>query len=210
MARFTEENFLYAVSNVEKLNKEFVEDPREGDPDIWLPPDGKIRLWSIPRQSAEVLKMYALARRPRTILELGTSAGYSTMWLASAARYYDGTVYTVEVSQRKSIMAQDFIKEARLSEYVTQIDGWAEDALKRWHKLRKIGFVFLDADKPNYRLYLDLLEPHLSCGALIIADNATDYKEHMRDYLDYVSNDPKYYSYLLDIDNGLMITSKIK
>ena len=81
------------------------------------------------------------------------------------------------------------------------------EVLKTWDK--KIDFLFIDADKKNYLKYLKKLEPFLNPGAIIAADNAVNFQDLMPDYLDYLRQSDKYYSYLLQIDNGLMISIKL-
>lgn len=172
---------------------------------IWLPKK-EIRSWAIPERSGHILKMLVLARKPKVTLELGTSFGYSTLWLAYGARQTKGKVYTVELTTPKIEGAKKYFKKAGLDKSIVQIQGLVSSVLNQWD--RKIDFVFMDADKKNYLQYIKKIEPHLSSGAIIIADNATDYGYLMKDYLNYVSNSGRFHSYLLNIDNGLMISVK--
>lgn len=211
---FTEQNFLKVSQELEEINRTFEEDMDEvlaDDPDyprIWLPPDHKVRLWSVPRTTAEFLRTQVLIKRPQTILELGTSAGYSALWMGAGAREYGGKVYTVEVARPKSDWAAENFEEAGLEGTIFQYVGWAKDILRKsWRG--DTDFVFLDADKHNYLTYMRLLEPHLTPGAVVIADNALDYGHLMLDYLNHVTTNPTYYSYLLRMDNGLMISVKL-
>ncbi len=202
-----DKNFLKVATELEKLDATFlIKGVPEEYREVWAP-NNEIKLWSIPRPSAEILKILVLARRPKVILELGTSAGYSTMWLAAAARLIGGRVYTIELAKPKIEMAKKYFAKAKVTEVITQLEGKISQVLGKWS--RKVDFVFLDADKPNYLSYIKQFEPHLTKGAVIVADNATDFKEDMKDYLKYVTTSPKYHSYLLDIDHGLMITVKL-
>jgi len=202
-----EENFQKITKELEELDKTFVIKgiPKEYE-GIWTP-NNEIRLWSIPRQSAEILKLFVLIKQPRLILELGTSAGYSTIWLASSARHYGGKVYTIELAKPKIEIAKKYFQKAGVAENIEQLEGKICDILSDWDK--KIDFVFLDADKENYLFYIKQFEPFLNNNAVIVADNASDYKDFMKDYLIYVTESDKYYSYLLDIDNGLIISVKL-
>ena len=206
MSKF-EENFQKIVEELEALDKTFVikGSPKEYEK-IWVP-NNEIRLWSIPRQSAEILKSLVLIKQPKLILELGTSAGYSTIWLASGARHYGGKVYTIELTKPKIEIAKKYFQKAGVAENIEQLEGKIFDILSNWDK--KIDFVFLDADKGNYISYIKQLEPSLSNNAVIVADNASDYRDLMKDYLIYVTTSGKYHSYLLNIDHGLMISVKL-
>lgn len=201
-----EKKFFRVARRLETLNKTFViKGKPSGYKHIWTPKN-EIRLWSVPRQTAEILNLLVLIKKPKIILELGTSAGYSTIWLALAARDIGGKVYTAEISKLKTAMAKEHFKEAGLCDYIEVIEGDIADVLKKWRK--KTDFVFLDADKHNYLRYLKQLESNLAKGAVLVADNAINFRNLMEDYLRYVSKSPKYHSYLLRIDNGLMISIK--
>lgn len=202
-----EQNFLETCAELEKLNETFlIQGVPEEYKEIWVP-NNEIKLWQIPRTSAEVLKSFALASRSKVILELGTSAGYSAIWLASAVREFDGKVYTVELAKPKIEMARKYFKKAKLDKFIEQIEGKISEVLEKWDQ--EIDFIFLDADKQNYFAYIKQFEPFLKKGSVIIADNVSDFGHLMKDYLDYVSKDSKYYSFLLDIDHGLMISVKL-
>lgn len=202
------DSFLKVSEELEKLNNTF---RIEGSPPeykgVWLP-NNEVRLWSIPRSSAELLKLFVLSRKPKTILELGTSAGYSAIWMASALKEWrGGKIYTIELAKPKIDMAREYFRKAKVEDYIIQLQGEISKVLKEWNK--KIDFVFMDADKSNYLNYIKQIESHLNDGAVIIADNAIDFKHLMKDYLDYVTKSEKYHSYLIPLDNGLMVSIKI-
>lgn len=202
-----EKKFLKICDELEKLNETFlIKGVPEEYKEIWVP-NNEIKLWQIPRTSAEVLKCFALANKSKVILELGTSAGYSAIWLASAARQFDGKVYTIELAKPKIEMAKKYFEKAKLNKFIEQIEGKISEVLEHWNK--KIDLVFLDADKHNYLAYIKQFEPFLIKGSVIIADNASDFDHLMKDYLEYVSKSAKYHSFLLNIDHGLMISVKL-
>ena len=155
-----------------------------------------IFLAQVPRRTAELLKIFVLIKKPKIILELGTSAGYSALFLASG----NGKVYTIEKDKRKLELSKKFLKK----DNIIQLEGDISEVLMDWKE--KIDLLFIDADKKKYLKYLKILEPFLNDNVLIIADNATSHKELMQDYIDYVNEN--YNRYLLDIDNGLMISVK--
>lgn len=202
-----QQNFLKVCEELEKLDETFlIKGVPEEYKEIWVP-NNEIKLWQIPRTSAEVLKAFALSNKSKVVLELGTSAGYSALWLASAVKQFDGKVYTIELAKPKIEMAKKYFKKAKLDKYIEQIEGRISDVLGKWNK--KVDFVFLDADRQNYLAYVKQFEPFLKSGSIIIADNASDFGHLMKDYLDYVSKSSKYYSFLLNIDHGLMVSIKL-
>lgn len=189
--------FLKVSVQLEKLDKKFRKTGEKG-----------LRLWSVPRSTAELLRLLVLTKKPKTILELGTSGGYSAMWLASAAAEIKAKVFTIEMSPLKVAMARENLINSGMMKYVTIIKGDLYTTLPAWNK--PIDFLFIDANKKNYLRYLKQLEPHLNKGALIVADNCSDFGDWMKDYLKYVQTSPKYASTLLEMDHGLMISVKLK
>jgi len=175
-----------------------------------------ILLWSVPPKSAQVLENLVVLTGAKTVLEIGTSAGYAALHLAHGASMNEGQVYTVELLKEKSELAAENFKRSG-SANVTLINGEASKVLKSSNN-GKIDLVFLDADKENYGGYLDLLLPLMNVGGLIVADNINDYGHMMEDYLQKVSGTHlpnsrtehrvKSY-YLAALDNGLMITKKV-
>lgn len=175
-----------------------------------------IKLWSVPRTTAELLEFMAVATKSKNILEIGTSAGYSTLYLAMGARYNKGRVNTIEKLKPKIKLAKSNFKKAKLNN-IDLLEGDAMEILKSG-KIKKMDLIFLDADKENYGKYFELFMPLLKNGGFIIADNVFDYGHMMKDYLDKVlgtklpnsQSDRRVISYTLPIDNGVIITRKIK
>ncbi|MCR4308215.1 MAG: class I SAM-dependent methyltransferase [Candidatus Berkelbacteria bacterium] len=178
--------------------------------------DETIRLWSVPRKSAEVLRNLVILTQSTSILEIGTSAGYSTLFLADGAKQNNGQVVTIELLSDKAKLARNFFRDSELNN-VRLLETEANEALTNWDS-GKVDFVFLDADKENYGKYLDLLLPLMKTGAIIVADNVNDYGHLMEDYLQKVNGthlpqsraDKRVRSYYLAaLDNGLIITTKL-
>jgi predicted O-methyltransferase YrrM len=129
--------------------------------------------------------LYALVRatRPETVVEFGMSLGLSGIHLAAAVRDNGaGRVVTTELSSAKVTAAKRNFAEAGLSDVITVLEG---DALQTLAELDgPVGFVLLDGWKELYLPVLRLLEPRLSSGALVVADNTN--MPDTQPYLDYV------------------------
>lgn len=175
-----------------------------------------IKLWSVPAKSAQVLRDLVILTQSKNILEIGTSAGFSTLYLADGGKHTGGRVITIELLKEKAELARGFIKNSGLDN-IELIESEASVALNNWRG-DKIDFIFLDADKENYGKYLDLLLPIMKTGAMIVADNVNDYGHLMEDYLQKVTGthlpqsrtDTRVKSYYLAaLDNGLIITKKL-
>jgi len=179
----------------------------------------KIGFWSVPKTSGLVLAYLVTQTAARTVLELGTSVGYSTLHLANAisSSDSDAKVFTIELLDEKVRLAQKHFERSGLNNKIELIQKDAMSVLSTWNK-GLVDLVFLDADKENYANYFDLLVPIMKKGGLIIADNINDYGHMMEDYLQKVSGThlPKsrcdirvMSTYIAQLDNGLMITKKL-
>lgn len=161
----------------------------------------------MPRTTAELLNLLILSTKSKKILEVGCSIGYSTIWMASAAKTFGGHVYTIDKSEDRPELARIHFEEAGLSKDITLLEGDALNLLTSW-KNGPIDFVLLDAMKRQYLDYYKLVFPLLKRGGIIVADDVNKFKEKMKNFLEYVKKDKNVYSTILDIDDGLMIVYK--
>ena len=131
--------------------------------------------------------LYSLVRatRPTTVVEFGMSFGISAVHLAAAVRDNgNGRVVTTELSDTKIAAAKQTFAATGLDDVITILEG---DALSTLTALDEpVDFVLLDGWKDLYLPVMKLLEPHLSAGVLVVADNAS--APDMKPYLDYVRN----------------------
>jgi predicted O-methyltransferase YrrM len=145
-------------------------------------------LLSVGPATGQLLNLLAKQSKAKTILEVGSSFGYSTVWLAEAARANGGKLITLEAMAEKQAYARDQIQKAGLSEFVDFRLGDARDSLSKIEI--SIDFVLLDLWKDLYIACFDLFYPRLSPGALVVADNmlypesalthAMNYRKHVR------------------------------
>jgi len=145
-------------------------------------------LISVGPNTGSLINVLARESKAKTILELGTSYGYSSVWLADAARETGGRVVTLELSQKKSAYAQAALAKAGLDIYV---DFRVGDALQLLKDIAgPIDFVLVDLWKDLYVPCFDLFLPKLGEGAILVADNmleppfsradAEAYRAHVR------------------------------
>jgi predicted O-methyltransferase YrrM len=165
------------------------------------------RLLEVGPHGALLLSMIARDGRRQRILELGTSYGYSTLWLAEAARETGGKVITLDLADYKQAYAADALKRAGLADVV---EFHAGDALKIIPQLEG-GFdmVFVDLWKDLYVPCLDLFYPKLAPGAVIVADNMLRPSIDQTNALNYrraVRAKPNITSVLLDVGQGLEVS----
>ena len=173
-----------------------------------IPGEKEIRMWSIPRSTIELLSFLAILQDAKVIIDVGTSAGYSAIWLAIAAKVTGGHVYTMENFEPKIEVAKKHIKQSTLQDYITLIQGDAKNVLSNWDVKKRIDFALLDADKESYGVYLRTLIPHLNNNGVVVADNAGNFRHLMMDFISLAETRDDLISHFLNIDNGLMIVTK--
>ena len=126
-------------------------------------------LLPIGRDTGNLVNMMIKMADAKTIVEIGSSYGYSTIWLAEAARETSGIVYSLEINPDKQAHAREFIERVGLNKQVTFLLG---DAMELIGTIKaKFDFVLIDLWKSMYIPCFELCYPKLSNGALVIADN---------------------------------------
>jgi predicted O-methyltransferase YrrM len=163
---------------------------------------------AITPEVGELLYVLALARRPRTTVEFGASLGFSTIHLAAAARDIGAgaRVISTEIEPDKATAAVENLAEAGLSDVVDLRVG---DALETLRDVEAVDLLFLDGWNNLYLSVLDLLEPKLSAGALVIADLSEDdpelipYGERMHDPAS------GYFSVDVPLDAGVVVSVRL-
>ncbi len=170
--------------------------------------EGKTRIcaWQVPRTTAEFLRLLVVSTNSKTIFELGTSIGYSGIWLGLGVKETKGHLYTTEIFMPKIELAKKHFKDAGLEKQITILEGDIKDSISKFKK--KIDFVFMDARKEDYLNYYNWLFPKLKKGGVIVADNIDDFPHYMKDFLEHIKKDQKIISYHLHLDHGLMIIVK--
>jgi len=158
-------------------------------------------------ESGRLINILARSLKTPRILELGTSFGYSGIWLADAARATGGRLVTMDVSAEKSAYAGEMSKKAGLAEFV---DFRVGDAVEMIAKLpHGIDFVLVDLWKNLYLPCLQAFYPKLNPGAIVVSDNmiepAIERAEVMR-YQQALRAMPRMTSILVPVGSGLEIS----
>jgi predicted O-methyltransferase YrrM len=165
------------------------------------------RLRQVTPEVGRFLHTLVLCTRPRVILEIGTSGGYSAMWLATAARSVGATVTTLEADPLKVQLATSNLREAGLDDAVdiVQTDAFAYLGDRR----EPVDFVFLDAEKEDYLRYLELIVPLLPPGGLLVADNLISAAEELAEFRRRAESDPRLSTVIVPIPRGELLAAKI-
>ena len=169
-------------------------------------PEHSKRFLNIAPETGRLLAILVRAIRAGRILEIGTSNGYSTIWLAWAAESTDGHVTTIERSANKIAMARTNLERAGVASRVTVREGVALDVLSGLRG--PYDLIFLDADRPNYLAYLGRAIPLLRPGGLLVTDNVVSHANELREFLQAVQSDPALETVILPLGNGQSLTYK--
>ncbi len=147
------------------------------------------RYWSVPRKDGEFLHFLVTATRARNVLEIGTSHGYSAIWMGLALEATGGRLTTIEIDQARHDLARAHVRDANLLHRVTLVRGDAHVEVTKVDG--PFDVVFLDADKEGQVDYFHKLYPRkLAPGGILAAHNAIRQAGAMRDYLDLVRKHP--------------------
>jgi predicted O-methyltransferase YrrM len=158
-------------------------------------------------EAGALLNSLVRALKPSRILELGTSNGYSTLWLAEAARVVGARVITIDQLARKQAYARAALDKAGVAGAVEFLNGDALDLLKALPG--PFDFVLLDIWKDLYGPCLDLFYPKLAPGAMIAADNMLHPASHHAEAAAYrraVRAKPQMQSLLLPLGQGIELS----
>ena len=165
------------------------------------------RMLNITRDTGEFLAILVKATDARRILEIGTSNGYSTLWLASAARATGGSVTTVEWSELKLGMASANFARSGLAACISLVHDDAGQVLKRSPDAA-FDLIFLDSERPEYSGWWPELKRVLRYGGLLVVDNATSHAEQMAPFIALVEADPQFTTSLVPVGNGEFLAVK--
>lgn len=151
--------------------------------------------------------------KARRILEIGTSAGFSTLWFADALLENRGSIITIEEDRKKIERAQKNFQRAGVDGMIKMVEGRALDVLRQMSAKKKFDFVFIDADKENVKEYFSLVLPMVRVGGIIAVDNMLypeRYRPYMSKYAKYVQNMRDVQSVTVPIGMGEEITVKLR
>lgn len=137
-------------------------------------------MWNVGPEGGALLAWFVRQLDAQRVLEVGTSNGYSAIWLARALRETGGALVTLEVEPRKIAMARENLEKADLDALVTIVEGPAVESLKALGGT--FALVFIDADKPQYPDYLREVARLTGPGSVIVADNIATHAEETAAY----------------------------
>ncbi len=147
----------------------------------WMYKNQRRGMMNVPPDDGRFLRILTEAANAKHVVEIGTSNGYSGIWICLALRTTGGKLTTHEIDAGRARLARENFKKAGVADMITLVEG---DAHKEVLKIKEpIDVLFLDADKSGYIDYFKKLLPHVKPGGLILAHNAVSQARSMQDYL---------------------------
>ena len=175
------------------------------------------KLLAIGRNTGIFYNVLLKSKDAKKILEIGMSAGYSTIWFAEAiSKKTGGKIITIDQDKKKIERAKRNFEDAGLSDLIDIRHGDALEVLldikNESNSSESFDFVFIDADKERYIQYFDIILPMVKPGGLIGADNILfpeRFQKFTSLYVKHVRNNPKIRSVTIPIDNGEELSLKL-
>ncbi len=189
-----DDNAQKVLLNLEKTQKEF---------------------WNIDRNTANFLNMLIKIHNSKNALEIGTSNGYSGIWLADALKHTSGKLTTIEFWDKRQSIARENFSMCKLENFIETKLGSALLILDEMGSEIKQGlrepfdFIFIDANKLEYIEYFHKIDPLLITGGLIAADNTISHAKKVEPYLKALAEHPSYQNQMLNFEAGLFVSLKI-
>jgi predicted O-methyltransferase YrrM len=143
---------------------------------------------AVSEEDGRFLRVLVATRGAKSVLEIGAASGYSGIWLGLGARESGGRVVAIEYDRQRAREAAANVKKAGLDDVVRVVEG---DAFKEIGKLSgTFDLVFLDAWKPDYKKFFDLVFPRLNPGGVFVAHNVVNKKNDMTPFLETIHTHP--------------------
>ncbi|WOE32031.1 MULTISPECIES: O-methyltransferase [unclassified Acinetobacter] len=161
---------------------------------------------NIETESAKFLSILIRTQQSQCVLEIGTSTGYSTLWLAQALQQTQGELHTLEIDTQRSQQAQQYAKDFQLHEIIQFHIIDALDFLQ--HTTQKFDLILLDAERDQYVKYWPYLHQMLKQkGSLLVVDNVISHATQVDDFIQQIQCDSRLLISTLNIGAGLLLVS---
>ncbi len=164
------------------------------------------RLRQIPPETGKFVSLLAASAPKGEFLEIGISAGYSSLWIALACQLKGIKLITFEILKDKAELARETFRLTNLKDIIELIEGDARDYIPKY---KNISFCFLDAEKEVYEDCYDLVIPNMVKGGILVADNAINHYETLKPMLDKALADERVDALIVAIGKGELVCRKI-
>ena len=162
------------------------------------------QFWNISRVTAEFLYTLIRDKKAKNVLEIGTSNGYSGIWLGKAVKANGGHLTTKRLD-----VAKENFKICGVDDVITTLQGSALMHLEYLPDDFEIDFAFVDANKSEYIKYFEIIDKHLKKGGIIACDNVLSHEEKCKPFIEAINARPDYENVVLPLPAGLSLGRKL-
>lgn len=174
-------------------------------------PDRQNKFWNVSPDTGNLLNMFTRMLQAQTVLEIGTSNGYSGIWFAEALSHTGGKLYTIESHKERFALARQHFEEAGVLPFVEQLFGHAPEIFST-DEFKRLGLscdmIFLDATKMEYASYFENVAPLLKAGGLLVADNVQSHRDDLEEFVALVRKQEGFRVVELSMGAGLLLAYK--
>ena len=167
------------------------------------------QFWNISRVTAEFLYMLICDKKAQNVLEIGTSNGYSGIWLGKAVQKTGGHLTTIEFYDKRLDVAKENFRKCKVDDVITTLKGSALMHLEYLPDNFEIDFAFIDANKSEYIKYFEIIDKHLKKGGIIACDNVLSHELKCKPFIDAINANPNYENVVLPLPAGLSLGRKL-
>ena len=164
---------------------------------------------AVSEEDGRFLRVLIASTGAKRVLEIGAASGYSAIWMGLGLRQTGGRLVTIEYDAARAREAADNVRRAGLQDVVQVISG---DAFKEIPKLSgEFDLVFLDAWKPDYKKFFDMVYPRLTPGGVFVAHNVVNKKSEMEPFLRTVHSHPSLFTTIVSPSGeGMSVSYRTK
>jgi len=164
------------------------------------------RLRQIPPETGKFLAILAMTAPQGTYLEIGTSGGYSALWIALACMKLDRKLITFEIIEEKVRFAHETFERTGVGRYIELVQGDAREYLGSY---KDVSFCFLDAEKEVYEDCYEKVVSNMVSGGILVADNVISHKDILKDMVQHAFDDTRVDAMVIPIGSGELLCRKI-
>jgi predicted O-methyltransferase YrrM len=164
---------------------------------------------AVSEEDGRFLRLLVATRAAKSVLEIGAASGYSGIWLGLGARESAGRVVAIEYDPQRAKEATENVRKAGLTDVVRVVHG---DAFAEIPRLPgTFDLVFLDAWKPDYKRFFDMVFPRLNPGGVFVAHNVVNKKNEMEPFLRTILTHPQLFTTIVSPSSeGMSVSYKTR
>ena len=164
------------------------------------------RLRQIPPETGHLLALIAASAPSGAFIEIGTSGGYSGLWISLACRALGRGLTTFEIAEAKVALATETFRKAGVDDIVSIVPG---DVREQLAGQSDVAFCFLDVEKDLYQECYDAVLPNMLSGVLLVADNIISHAGDLAEFLDRAESDERVDSMIVPVGNGVLLVRRV-